>query len=60
MHASYLLGNRRERDIDTILISEAAIDHVNGVGDAIPLPDKSSAGPEARGDLGGVGASGLV
>lgn len=60
MYAGYLLGNRGKRNIDAILISEAAIDDINGVGDAIPLANKPSARPEAWGDLGGIGASGLL
>ena len=57
MDAGYLLCDRRERDIDAILISEATIDYINGVGDAVPFSDEARAGPEARSDSGGVGVS---
>ncbi len=60
MHAGYLFGDRRERDIDPVLVPKASIDHVNGVGDAIPFAYESSARPEARGDLREIGASGLL
>jgi len=60
MYAGDLLSNRRQRDIDPILISKTTIDHINGVSDAVPFSDEARAGPEARGDLGGIGASRLL
>lgn len=60
MHAGYLFGYRRKRDIDAIFVPKAAVNNVDCVSDAIPLPDKPSAGSKARSDLGRIGASCLV
>ena len=57
MDAGYLLSDCRERDIDAILIPEAPIHYINGVRDTVPFADEARARPEARSDLGGVGAS---
>ena len=60
MDTGYLLSDRRERDIDAILIPKATIHDVNGVRDTVPLADESRTRPEARRELGGIGASRLL